>query len=356
MGIHWTDKSTACRVLAEGLAAKGWNLYGYTEDRSDIMTDYYAPAHWNGAATHPAHPGAVVVCDYGLADSGKIPTRTEYDRGETCRHCIGTGTLKRASTGKPWTLQEARAEPAAYHAARLAAEYGTDHSVRVLCHDVVSPLQFGDDGNAHCPRCSGRGHKLVARVVNEPAWPVWKCATPKGAFAHVERGGKILLAIRGAQKLAWSSTSEAELAKILASIDSALQGPAPSTLWRRARREHCAELATTGPTPIDSAAPPCILRPGRRPGIVELQFDAKPDAETRTALKGAGFRWAPSSGCWYGPEAALPPAIRKVFILDATAAPAPVARPSAAQEAKLARGLGEFMVDMAAELYPEVKP
>lgn len=31
---------------------------------------------------------------------------------------------------------------------------------------------------------------------------------------------------------------------------------------------------------------------------VRLYFPGKPSAETRTRLKGAGFRWAPSLGCW----------------------------------------------------------
>ena len=32
---------------------------GYAEDRSDIRVDYFAPASWNGVATHPDHPGIV---------------------------------------------------------------------------------------------------------------------------------------------------------------------------------------------------------------------------------------------------------------------------------------------------------
>ena len=31
---------------------------------------------------------------------------------------------------------------------------------------------------------------------------------------------------------------------------------------------------------------------------VQIIFDGKPDADTRTALKQNGFRWAPSQGAW----------------------------------------------------------
>ena len=29
---------------------EGWTVYGYSADKSDIMTDYYCPAHWDGVA------------------------------------------------------------------------------------------------------------------------------------------------------------------------------------------------------------------------------------------------------------------------------------------------------------------
>jgi hypothetical protein len=40
--------------MAETIMARGWNVGGYKPDRSDSMTDYYDPASWHGAATHPA--------------------------------------------------------------------------------------------------------------------------------------------------------------------------------------------------------------------------------------------------------------------------------------------------------------
>jgi hypothetical protein len=66
------------------------------------------------------------------------------------------------------------------------------------------------------------------------------------------------------------------------------------------------------PAPFEGTEAPAgvTISAGRRPGIVEVRFSAKPAEEVRAALKGAGFRWARSNGCWYGPEGKLPPALR----------------------------------------------
>lgn len=49
------------------------------------------------------------------------------------------------------------------------------------------------------------------------------------------------------------------------------------------------------------------VRPSsRRTDFVELVFSDKPSEDVRGELKTAGFRWAPSSGCWYGPADRLP--------------------------------------------------
>lgn len=47
------------------------------------------------------------------------------------------------------------------------------------------------------------------------------------------------------------------------------------------------------------------IGPGTREGFSEVRFDAKPSGEVRDSLKAAGFRWASSSGCWYGRTDAL---------------------------------------------------
>jgi hypothetical protein len=61
--MHWTERQRAVACIGEELQRRGFTLYGYTQDKSDPMTDYYAPATWDGVATHPDHPDVVVCVD-----------------------------------------------------------------------------------------------------------------------------------------------------------------------------------------------------------------------------------------------------------------------------------------------------
>ena len=44
--MHYVYKREAKANIAEALMGKGWTVYGYHEDQSDSMTDYYSPACW----------------------------------------------------------------------------------------------------------------------------------------------------------------------------------------------------------------------------------------------------------------------------------------------------------------------
>jgi len=61
--MHWTERDRAVVRIGEELRNRGWTLFGYHEDRSDMQTDYYAPASWDGVATHPELSGTVVCVD-----------------------------------------------------------------------------------------------------------------------------------------------------------------------------------------------------------------------------------------------------------------------------------------------------
>ena len=52
------------------MAMEGWKVYGYKEDRSDSMTDYYDPANWDGVAEKNGYILCVDV--YGAAEPQEI--------------------------------------------------------------------------------------------------------------------------------------------------------------------------------------------------------------------------------------------------------------------------------------------
>jgi hypothetical protein len=45
------DKRAAKVVIADALREAGWTIHGFHADRSDAMTDYFAPASWEGVAS-----------------------------------------------------------------------------------------------------------------------------------------------------------------------------------------------------------------------------------------------------------------------------------------------------------------
>lgn len=58
--MDYYTKQEAKVKLAERLSNKGWKIYGFKEDESDSMTDYWSPAHWDGVAEKN---GYVLVVD-----------------------------------------------------------------------------------------------------------------------------------------------------------------------------------------------------------------------------------------------------------------------------------------------------
>ncbi len=72
MGIWYGDKREAKVNICHSLESKGWKIYGYKEDQSDSMTDYYDPAYWDGIATKNGF--TLVVDVYSNSNSGKEVT------------------------------------------------------------------------------------------------------------------------------------------------------------------------------------------------------------------------------------------------------------------------------------------
>lgn len=63
MSTYYQYEDAKLAIMSE-LANRGWTIHGYRPDRSDSMTDYYCPAHWDGIAEKN---GYVLVIDHSRA-------------------------------------------------------------------------------------------------------------------------------------------------------------------------------------------------------------------------------------------------------------------------------------------------
>jgi hypothetical protein len=73
MSYDYYDFRKAKVRIADELRKRDWKIYGYHEDQSDSMSDYYSPAYWDGIATKN---GFVLCVDiYSTSDSGRAITR-----------------------------------------------------------------------------------------------------------------------------------------------------------------------------------------------------------------------------------------------------------------------------------------
>lgn len=218
------DKQTAVVRVGEELRRRGFTLFGYSEDRSDSSTDYYAPARWKGVAVHPGHSGLVVCADVSSYDvsshSGKPQMEQVSVRDHDCEQCGGSGVLEGAAT-----LAEARADYSKYHIAIEAAARGSR-----MMSGIVSPVHYHEDGRPKCRSCHGLGYhnKLETRKVCD--WPTFQ-ATPKGKMWHVEQGGRIIASGTGFDRCSgWGDTWRGAVCAICDEIEQIVtRRSAPTT-------------------------------------------------------------------------------------------------------------------------------
>ncbi len=75
--MYYGDKKASLVNLSYALSARGWKIYGYKEDMSDMMTDYYDPASWSGIAVKN---GFILAVDaYSGGTIGGDIIRESYD-------------------------------------------------------------------------------------------------------------------------------------------------------------------------------------------------------------------------------------------------------------------------------------
>ena len=70
MSNYYSYKEVKVMIAHKLMMMDGWKVYGYKEDRSDSMTDYFDPANWDGVAEKNGYILCVDV--YGAAEPQEI--------------------------------------------------------------------------------------------------------------------------------------------------------------------------------------------------------------------------------------------------------------------------------------------
>ena len=70
MSNYYDYREVKVMIAHKLMSMEGWKIYGYKEDRSDSMTDYWDPANWDGIAEKNGYILCVDV--YGAAEAQEI--------------------------------------------------------------------------------------------------------------------------------------------------------------------------------------------------------------------------------------------------------------------------------------------
>ncbi|MBU1750036.1 MAG: hypothetical protein KKA73_20320, partial [Chloroflexi bacterium] len=294
--MHWTERTRAVARIGEELQRRGWELYGYTPDRSEPLTDYYSPASWRGVAVKDSVVVGVDVGRYDAGWSGKDEYQAKMVPDVACARCGGTGIW---SGGLNY--EEATADPAGQHALVYARERGAV----VVGPDVVNPLHYHGVGAVAeefinpqapygapiCLYCAGLGYTRQQEQEYVRTWPRFR-ATPKGKTWHVERAGRIVASGTGLQACAhWDPAKTVDAVRALCDrIEAAAGLPARVTLQPTAR-----ERVSIAAGLVEGDVPFTVYEEG---DWTWLAFGCKPSAELRDRLKRAGARWGQRRGAW----------------------------------------------------------
>lgn len=50
MSSYYDYREVKVMIARKLMNMEGWSVYGYHEDESDLMSDYWSPAYWDGVA------------------------------------------------------------------------------------------------------------------------------------------------------------------------------------------------------------------------------------------------------------------------------------------------------------------
>lgn len=147
--MYYGDKRDSLVVIMEGLIHRGWLIYGYKEDKSDAMVDYFDPASWDGIAVKN---GYILVVD------------NQYSCGK-----IGGSTIHKSYDVK---IQQKLKKLYA-----LRDNHAASEGEKANAQSIIDSLS----------------QKVVSEIVMESGLPeVTYQKNPQNAKWHIERDGKII--------------------------------------------------------------------------------------------------------------------------------------------------------------------
>lgn len=78
MSNYYDYREVKVMIARKLMSMEGWSVYGYHEDESDLMSDYWSPAYWDGVAEKNGYVLCVNV--YGAAQPQEIK---QYNHSES---------------------------------------------------------------------------------------------------------------------------------------------------------------------------------------------------------------------------------------------------------------------------------
>lgn len=135
MSNYYDYREVKVMIAHKLMAMEGWKVYGYKEDRSDSMTDYYDPASWDGVAEKNGYILCVDV--YGAAEPQEIK-KYNYS-GFTYDHSIAEKIKKLEAMTVERGASEAEAASAKLFIERLQkkAEEATENANKYIVVGMV---------------------------------------------------------------------------------------------------------------------------------------------------------------------------------------------------------------------------
>lgn len=76
--MSYYENREALVKIADALRNNGWTIYGYKEDESDSMTDYWNPASWNGIASKNGY--VLIISNHNTSYSGYEVKKYNYNK------------------------------------------------------------------------------------------------------------------------------------------------------------------------------------------------------------------------------------------------------------------------------------